>query len=91
MRTRRRSPQTNGVIERYHGAIQIEHLWRELPADGAQMTVMVDAFRHLYNHVRPHEALAGDRPIERYLADPDTTSHGAVHATVSTHQSMRIA
>ena len=65
VRTRRRSPQTNGVIERYHGAIQIEHLWRELPADGTEMTRMVDAFRHLYNHIRPHEALAGDRPIER--------------------------
>jgi transposase InsO family protein len=26
------------------------------------MTVMVDAFRELYNHVRPHEALGGDRP-----------------------------
>jgi len=33
IRTRRRSPQTNGVIERYHGAIKIEALWRDLPAD----------------------------------------------------------
>ena len=53
IRTRRRSPQTNGVIERYHGAIKIEALWRDLPADGAEMTVMVDDFRELYNHVRP--------------------------------------
>lgn len=51
IRTRRRSPQTNGVIERYHGAIKIEQLWRELPADGAQMTRMVDDFRELYNTV----------------------------------------
>ena len=70
VRTRRRSPQTNGVIERYHGAIKIEHLWRDLPADGAEMTRMVDAFRQLYNTVRPHETLAGTRPIEAYLADP---------------------
>ncbi|MDP9434721.1 MAG: DDE-type integrase/transposase/recombinase, partial [Actinomycetota bacterium] len=53
VRTRRRSPQTNGVIERYHGAIQIEHLWRALPADGAEMTAQVEAFRQLYNTVRP--------------------------------------
>jgi putative transposase len=86
VRTRRRSPQTNGVIERYHGAIKIEALWRDLPADGAEMTRMVDDFRQLYNHVRPHETLAGDRPIERYLADPtdDPT------ATASTRQSVRI-
>jgi transposase InsO family protein len=86
VRTRRRSPQTNGVIERYHGAIQIEHLWRQLPADGAEMTQMVEAFRQLYNTIRPHETLAGARPIERYLADPDDTSI----ATASTRQSVRI-
>jgi putative transposase len=86
VRTRRRSPQTNGVIERYHGAIQIEHLWRQLPADGAEMTQMVEAFRQLYNTIRPHETLAGARPIERYLPDPadDPT------ATAPTRQSVRI-
>lgn len=86
VRTRRRSPQTNGVIERYHGAIQIEHLWRQLPADGAHMTEMVEAFRQLYNTVRPHETLAGARPIEHYLADP---SHAST-VTVPTRQSVRI-
>lgn len=91
IRTRRRSPQTNGVIERYHGAIKIEQLWRQLPADGVEMTAMVDGFRQLYNHVRPHETLAGDRPIERYLADPYTTPSERHCATVSTRQSMRIS
>jgi transposase InsO family protein len=90
IRTRRRSPQTNGVIERYHGAIKIECLWRDLPADGAEMTAMVESFRQLYNTVRPHETLAGDRPIERYLADPDQAASGAVNATASTRQNVRI-
>jgi putative transposase len=86
VRTRRRSPQTNGVIERYHGAIQIEYLWRQLPADGAEMTTMVEAFRQLYNTIRPHETLAGARPIERYLAEPTSSST----ATAPTRQSARI-
>lgn len=90
VRTRRRSPQTNGVIERYHGAIKIEHLWRDLPADGTDMTRMVDAFRQLYNHVRPHETLAGARPIEAYLADPDTPASTDLNATVQTRQTARI-
>jgi len=90
VRTRRRSPQTNGVIERYHGAIKIEALWRDLPADGAEMTTMVDDFRQLYNRVRPHETLAGARPIERYLADPDTTPSDDVNAPASTRQDVRI-
>ena len=90
VRTRRRSPQTNGVIERYHGAIKIEHLWRDLPADGAEMTHMVDAFRRLYNTVRPHEALAGARPIDAYLADPDTPASADLNAPLPTRQTMRI-
>jgi len=86
VRTRRRSPQTNGVIERYHGVIKIEALWRELPADGIEMTHMVDEFRHLFNTVRPHEALGGDRPITRYLADPDQPTG----ATAPTRQNVQI-
>lgn len=86
IRTRRRSPQTNGVIERYHGAIKIEQLWRELPADGTEMTTMVEQFRQLYNRVRPHETLAGDRPIERYLTEPSAQ----LNATAPTRQTMRI-
>jgi len=90
VRTRRRSPQTNGVIERYHGAIKIEALWRQLPADGAEMTTMVEHFRQLYNHVRPHETLAGARPIERYLAEPDTPASEPLNATAPTRQHVRI-
>jgi putative transposase len=86
VRTRRKTPQTNGVIERYHGAIQIEALWRDLPADGLEMTTQVEAFRQLYNHIRPHESLDGARPIERYLADPLDESN----ATVETEESLRI-
>jgi transposase InsO family protein len=89
VRTRRRSPQTNGVIERYHGAIQIEDLWRQLPADGAEMTTRVDAYRRLYNTIRPHEALAGDRPIQRYLADPNAPPD-ALNTTTPTRQTVRI-
>jgi len=91
IRTRRRSPQTNGVIERYHGAITIEALWGDLPVDGVEMTRMVDDFRQLYNHVRPHETLAGDRPIERYLAEPSPGPIEPLSTTASTRQSVRIS
>ena len=95
IRTRKRSPQTNGVIERYHGAIKIEQLWRQLPADGTEMTTMVAEFRQLYNHVRPHEYLAGDRPIERYLAQPAhadaTAASDEPAAPLPTRQTVRIS
>ena len=89
IRTRKKSPQTNGVIERYHGAIQIEALWRELPADGTEMTVMVHDFRTLYNKVRPHETLAGERPHDRYLAEP-VIAPDAAPTTLPTRQLVRI-
>jgi transposase InsO family protein len=55
------------------------------------MTRMVDDFRQLYNHVRPHETLAGDRPIERYLADPDDHPPGTLNAPPPTRQNPRIS
>jgi hypothetical protein len=54
------------------------------------MTAMVEDFRQLYNHVRPHETLAGSRPIEAYLADPDTQPSDDLTATVQTRQTARI-
>ena len=36
------------------------------------MTRTVEDFRHLYNDVRPHEYLGGDRPLQRCLAEPVT-------------------
>jgi len=70
----------------YHDAIKIEALWRDLPAGGVEMTVMVDDFRPLFNPVRPYETLAGARPIERYLADPDDTPPDDVNAIAPTRQ-----
>ncbi|MDQ3722756.1 MAG: hypothetical protein M3376_06760 [Actinomycetota bacterium] len=66
IRTRRRSPQTNGVIERYHGAIKIEALWRDLPADATEMTTMVEAFPPA---LQPHPTTrdARRRPTDRAL------------------------
>ena len=90
IRTRRRSPQTNGVNEPSHDAIKIEAPRRDLPAGGVEMTVMVDDFRPLFNPVRPYETLAGARPIERYLADPDITPVTDANATAPTRQSVRI-
>ena len=99
IRTRKKSPQTNGVIERYHGSIKNECLWRHLPADGLEMTDQVDAFRQLYNEVRPHESLNGARPMSAYLAepaprippdDPDAKPSTDLSTPVQTRQAARI-
>lgn len=70
VRTRHRSPGTNGVIERLFGSLKYEDLYRHDIADGDALAARVDAFCDLYNAVRPHEAIGWARPLDRYLADP---------------------
>lgn len=50
-----RHPQTQGKVERMHGALQ--QAARKRRADLVEQT-WLDLFRHEYNHVRPHESLA---------------------------------
>ncbi|MFT7474637.1 MAG: putative transposase [Verrucomicrobiales bacterium] len=73
VRTKVRSPGTNGVIERFFQPIKYEHLYRQIVGDGADLGVEVDAFRSLYNRVRPHESIGMDRPADRYLEEPVST------------------
>jgi putative transposase len=74
VRTRVKSPESNGVVERFFGAIKVEQLWRELPDDGPTMAAAVAAYRELYNAGRPHEALGQRFPLAAYTA-PLTRPH----------------
>jgi transposase InsO family protein len=70
IRTRYRSPQTNGVIERYYGSLKYEHLYRlEIP-NGVELHDECERYRRLYNEVRPHEALDLYPPLPTYTAEP---------------------
>lgn len=71
VRTRVKSPETNGQIERFFQAIKYEHLYRHEITDGLDLEAHVDRFLDTYNTIRPHEAIAFARPIDAYLKDPD--------------------
>ena len=45
IRTRRRSPHTNGVIERSFGTLKYEHLYREEISDGIVLAAEVEYYR----------------------------------------------
>jgi transposase InsO family protein len=62
VRTRVKSPQSNGVVERFFGTLKYEHLYRGEIGDGDALSVEVHWFRQIYNTIRPHQAL-GDRTI----------------------------
>lgn len=56
-------PQTQGKVERMHGALQ--RAVRHRKADPEDQG-WLDQFRHEYNHVRPHAALAMETPASRW-------------------------
>lgn len=57
--------------------MKYEWLFREEIDDGLQLVDQIGAYRHDYNHVRPHEAIAWNRPADVYVgtaSPPSPTS-----------------
>ncbi|MEJ7567747.1 MAG: integrase core domain-containing protein [Gaiellaceae bacterium] len=67
IRTQRNSPGQNGVRERAFGSLKYEHLYRHEIDDGHQLGLHVERYRQLFNTVRPHQSLAGRRPLDVHL------------------------
>jgi putative transposase len=70
VRTRHRSPEANGVIERWYESAKYEHLYLQEIDDGSALAEHVLNFMRVYNGERPHETLAWQRPRDRYSAPP---------------------
>ena len=69
----------NGAVERCNGAWRYEfYQTYQLPANVEQLNPILESYQHLYNHHRPHGALAGKTPAQ-YLsirrADESPQSH----------------
>lgn len=61
-------PQMNGAVERCNAAWRYEfYQTYHLPSTVEALNPILDSFQHLYNHHRPHGALAGQTPAA-YLA-----------------------
>ena len=59
-------PQTNGKEERFHRTLKAELLGTRWFATIAEVQKSFDAWREMYNHERPHEALGLEVPASRY-------------------------
>lgn len=77
VRTKHRSPETNGVVERFFESLKYEHLYRLEVANGHALGEQLGLYRDLFNEVRPHESLAFRTPLEAYLAPPEPNLFGA--------------
>jgi putative transposase len=74
VRTRVRTPGQNGSRERGFGSLKYERLFLEEIGDVLELIAHAEAYRTEYNTVRPHEAIAWNRPhdVHTGLADPRT-------------------
>ena len=63
-------PQTLGKDERFHGTLQRDLGGQPPRPDLGAWQTAFDAWRHEYNHVRPHESLALAVPATRYHVSP---------------------
>lgn len=70
VRTRHRSPETNGVIERCYQSIKYEHLYLHEIDDGPALAEQVLDYQRIYNDERPHETIGWARPRDRYTQTP---------------------
>ena len=61
-------PQTNGKDERFHRTIRAELLGQRTFTSIGEVQSTFDRWREIYNHERPHEALALEVPASRYCA-----------------------
>jgi transposase InsO family protein len=59
-------PQTQGKEERFHRTLKAEVLSGSTFADLAALQQRLDQWRSIYNHLRPHQALAMAVPSSRY-------------------------
>jgi transposase InsO family protein len=63
-------PQTMGKDERFHRSLNAEVLRGTAFADLARAQAGLDRWRDIYNGRRPHEALGGAVPLDRYTPSP---------------------
>ena len=72
VRTRHRSPESNGVIERWYESLKYEHLYLQEIDDGPTLAEHVLDYARIYNDERPHETIGWALPRDRYTAVPAT-------------------
>lgn len=63
-------PQTNGKDERFHRSFKAEVISGRVFADHARAQQAFDAWRDIYNTVRPHEGIGMAVPSDRYRPSP---------------------
>ena len=81
------SPWQNEYIESFYARFREECLNREQLWTLTEARVVIEDWRWLYNHVRPHRSLGNVTP-RRFAGDINTKGSGSIRATPSLHPSL---
>lgn len=73
VRTKVKSPGQNGSRERGFGTLKYERLYIDEIDDAVMLAKHAEEYRIEYNQIRPHEAIAWNRPKEVHLGLADPT------------------
>ena len=73
VRTRVRTPGQNGSRERGFGTLKYERLYIDEIDDAVMLAKHAQEYRLEYNSIRPHEAIAWNRPLDVHLGIADPT------------------
>jgi transposase InsO family protein len=73
VRTKVKSPGQNGSRERGFGTLKYERLYIDEIDDAVMLAKRAEDYRLEYNQIRPHEALAWNRPKQVHLGLADPT------------------
>ena len=73
-------PMQNGFVESFNGRLRDECLNETLFTSLAHARFVLDAWRHDYNHVRPHSKLGGNTPAE--IAGQRVRGHAPGHVAI---------
>jgi transposase InsO family protein len=83
-------PQTNGKVERFHQTLK---RWLDRQPAAAtidELQAQLDAFRHLYNHQRPHRSLGRRRPADVWADAPKNGPSRLLGAATRTYANKTI-
>jgi putative transposase len=69
-------PWKNGYVESFHGKLRDECLNREWFRDAREAKIIIEKWRHFYNHQRPHSALGYRTPAQARQAALDASTIG---------------
>jgi transposase InsO family protein len=79
-------PQTLGKVERLHQTLKRYLVKQRRAASLQELQGQLDAFRHYYNHIRPHRALGARTPLQAYSSRVKARPAGT---TLSTYFRVR--